>query len=367
MVILFLVLGFILLIGGAELLVRGASKLASRAGISSLVVGLTVVSLGTSAPELAVGLDSGFRGQTDLLIGNVIGSNIFNVLFILGVSALVTPLVVNHKLIRLDVPLMIGCSLLLGALGWDGTIHRWEALLLVLLLICYTMFLLYQSRKEGLNNDIGKDSVPKAESGNLGIFKSDHWIFDLFFMVTGLFLLVMGANWLVDSAVQIAQNFGVSELIIGLTIISVGTSLPEVATSIMAGLKGERDIAVGNVVGSNIFNILGIVGITGIIIPQSIGMSPAILGFDLPVMTAVAIACLPIFFTGHIIVRWEGMVFLGYYLAYLLYLILDARGHDLLPIFNNVMLGFVLPITFLTLIIVAYREFKQKEESKLQL
>ena len=179
-------------------------------------------------------------------------------------------------------------------------------------------------------------------------------------IATGLALLVLGSHWLVQGAVGIAQALGVSELIIGLTIIAAGTSLPEVATSILAAIRGEREIAIGNVVGSNIYNILAILGIAGIVAPDGISVAPAVLHFDLPVMIAVAVACLPIFFTGHRIGRREGALFFGYYLAYTLYLILDATGHDALAYFSTIMMEFVVPITAVTIFILVTRAWRSR-------
>jgi cation:H+ antiporter len=253
---------------------------------------------------------------------------------------------------------MIGITLLVYGFSWDRYIIRWEAALLLIILVAYITYLFYESRKES------DPTVQKEydEAYSVVTSLSFHWSIDLLMILAGLGLLVIGARWLVDSATEIALFWGVSSTIIGLTIVSVGTSLPEVATSIIAAIKGERDIAVGNVLGSNIFNLLGILGISGLILPRAIEIQTGLLTFDLPVMTAVAMACLPIFFTGYSISRWEGVVFLGYYGAYTSYLVLNAKQHDLLPLFNNVMLWFVLPITFITIIIITYREINQKSK-----
>jgi len=168
-------------------------------------------------------------------------------------------------------------------------------------------------------------------------------------------LLVLGSRWLVNGAVQVATLLGVSQLVIGLTVVAVGTSLPEIATSVLASLRGERDIAVGNVVGSNLFNILSVLGISAMVAPSGIPVARAALTFDIPVMIAVAVACLPIFFTGHLIARWEGAVFLAYYMIYTLYLVLNSTNHDALPAFSSAMLLFILPITAVTLGILAAR------------
>lgn len=347
--ILFL-LGLVLLIVGAELLVRGASRLAVALGISPLVIGLTVVAYGTGAPELAVSVMAAFNGQANLAVGNVVGSNIFNILFILGASALIAPLLVAQQLIRLDVPLMIGVSLLTFLVALDGSISRFDGAVLFTGAIAYTVFCIRQSRKE---NEAVKEEYAKEFGG--GNQSTDVLFLQIGFIIAGLALLVLGSRWLVDGAVAFARWVGVSELVIGLTIVAAGTSLPEVATSILAAIRGERDIAVGNVVGSNIFNILAVLGLSSLVATDGVNIAPAVLSFDLPVMIAVAVACLPIFFTGHLIARWEGGVFLSYYLAYTLYLILTSAEHDALPQFSLLMLEFVIPLTVLTLVILAVR------------
>ncbi|MDR7418808.1 MAG: calcium/sodium antiporter [Armatimonadota bacterium] len=347
--------GVVLLIVGAETLVRGASRLAAAAGISPLVIGLTVVAYGTSSPEMAVSVKSALAGQVDIALGNVVGSNIFNVLFILGVSALVAPLVVQAQLVRLDVPLMIGVSAVLFVLGLDGAINRPDGALLCAGFIGYTVFAIVQSRRE--SREI-QDEYAQEFAARPG--ETRRWPIDGALIVVGLGLLVLGSRWLVDGAVVMARALRVSELIIGLTIVAAGTSLPEVATSLIAAVRGERDIAVGNVVGSNLFNILAVLGTSALAAPQALTVSAAALRFDIPVMLAVAVASLPIFFTGHLIARWEGALFLSYYAAYVLYLILDAVGHDALPAFSGVMLVFVLPLTVLTLAIGVARSLGRR-------
>lgn len=339
------VAGFGLLIGGAELLVRGASALALRLGISPLVIGLTVVAIGTSAPELAVSVQAALTGKADLAVGNVVGSNIFNVLFILGLSALIVPLVVARQVVRVEVPLMVGASVLLLVLALDGQVRRWEGALLAAGMAAYLVYAIVEGRRESA----GEPSAPGA-TGLLARLPVQ-----LVLIGAGLALLVLGARWLVGGAVAIAQFFGLSEAVIGLTIVAAGTSLPEVATSVVAALRGQRDIAVGNVVGSNIANILLILGVAALVTPDGLSVAPAIARFDLLVMLAVALACLPIFFTGHRIARWEGGLFLAYYVAYTLYLVLDATGHDALPVFSVVMLEFVVPITVVTLVVLGVR------------
>jgi cation:H+ antiporter len=351
--LLLFIAGLVALVAGAELLVRGASKLALSFGVSPLVVGLTVVSFGTSAPEVAVSVGAALDGNTDIALGNVVGSNIFNVLFILGVSALITPLVVNIQLIRQEVPIMIGASLLLLVLSLDGRLGTFDAALLFGLLLAYTVFLVRQSRREtqAARDEFAAEVKPAAA----GAWDARLPV-QLALIVVGLGLLVLGSEWLVSSAVSFAKTLGVSDVVIGLTIVAAGTSMPEVATSVMAALKGERDIAVGNVVGSNTFNILGCLGLSGLAAGAAgLAVPAAVLNFDVWVMLAVALACLPVFVTGREIARWEGGLFLLYYVAYVAYLILAAQQHDALGSFSGVMLGFVIPLTVVTLVITLYR------------
>jgi cation:H+ antiporter len=344
--------GLVLLVVGANALVRGASKLALSFGISPLVVGLTIVAFGTSAPEVAVSVGAVLDGNPDIAIGNVVGSNIFNVLFILGISALIAPLIVNIQLIRQEVPIMLGASLLLLALGLDGKLSLLDGALLFALLVAYTVFLVVQSRRE---TQAAKDEyaaeVKPAEAGAW----DDKLPMQLLLIVVGLAALVFGSEYLVTAAISFAKAMGVSDLVIGLTIVAAGTSMPEVATSITAAIKGERDIAVGNVVGSNTFNILGCLGLSGLVSgDMGLVMAPSLLAFDIWVMLAVALACLPVFMTGREIARWEGAVFLGYYVAYVAYLIMASQQHAALPAFSGVMMSFVVPITIVTLVVAMF-------------
>jgi len=352
---LIFVLGLITLVCGAQLLIRGASKLALTFGISPLVLGLTIVAFGTGAPELAVSVRSAWGGQVDIAMGNVIGSNIFNVLFILGVSAIIAPLVVAPQLIRQEVPIMVGASVLLLALALDGGISRLDGALLFGLLVAYTAFLIRQSRKETQST---KDEYAAEFAAPEGAAWDRHWSMQLLLIAGGLGLLVLGAHWLVDAAVSFARALGLSEMVIGLTIVAAGTSLPEVATSVVATLRGERDIAVGNVIGSNTFNILGVLGVSGMVAPAALPVAPAMLSFDLLVMIAVAVACLPIFFTGHSIKRWEGALFLFYYAAYMAFLLLAAQQHDALATYGAVMKTVVLPLTAITLAVITLRQWR---------
>jgi cation:H+ antiporter len=353
--VLYFVLGLVALIAGAEGLVRGASKIALSLGVSSLVVGLTIVAFGTSSPELAVSVGAVLSGTTDIAVGNVVGSNIFNVLLILGLSALIAPLAVHSQLIRQEVPIMIGACALLLVVILDGRLGRSDAALMLALVLLYTVFLIRQSRAETKEIRDEYDEGVRRDSAWDG-----HWAVQVLLIVGGLGLLVLGSDWLVDSSVAFAKALGVSDLIIGLTIIAAGTSMPEVATSVTAAIRGERDIAVGNVVGSNTFNVLGCLGASGLVSPEALSIAPAVMNFDIWVMIAVALACLPVFVAGREIGRGKGLLFLGYYVAYVAYLVLDARGHDLLPKYSAIMLGFVLPLTIVTLVAMVVRDHATK-------
>ena len=264
-------------------------------------------------------------------MGNVVGSNIFNVLLILGVSALIIPLTVSRQLIRLDVPLMIGASVLCWLLARDGMIGRVDGAVFASGILLYVGWLVRQARKEPPAQE---SPVPRGVTARL---------VDGVCIVAGLALLILGSSWLVRGAVEMAERFGVSDLVIGLTIVAAGTSLPEVVTSIVAAIRGQRDIAVGNVVGSNIFNILAVLGAVGLVAPGGVPVSREALGFDIPVMIAVAVACFPIFFTGGIIARWEGAFLLAYYAAYTVTLIHFA-GRGAMPPLALTLGGFLVPL-----------------------
>jgi cation:H+ antiporter len=352
-----LAVGFLALIAGGEVLVRGASGLARTLGLSPLVIGLTVVSFATSAPELAVTLDASLSGRPGLAIGNVVGSNIANVLLVLGLSALFLPLAVRSAVTRRDIPVMIGLSLLLLVLALDGSISQLDGAVLVLLLLAYVAYSVRAGRRQHSADVSAAKSAKSHESEDDSDPPPAHrpWI-DAVLVLAGVVLLVVGARSLVTSATEIASALGLSELIIGLTVVAIGTSLPELATSVVAAARGERELAVGNVVGSNIFNIGAVMGIVATVSPGGVPVEPSAVNFDLPVMVAVALALLPIAFTGYGIARWEGGLFVLYYGAYTLFLLLDATTHDALPEYSALMLTFVVPITALTLMLLAVYE-----------
>ncbi|MFN9173312.1 MAG: calcium/sodium antiporter [Synechocystis sp.] len=341
-----LIAGLGILVVGAEILVKGASRIALMLGLSPLVIGLTIVAYGTSMPEMVVSLQAALANQADIAIGNVVGSNIFNVLFILGVCSLVMPLIVAQQLIRLDVPILIGVSGLLMMFAWDGQLSRVDGVIFATGAIVYTTFLILQSKKEN-NPDVAEEYT--QEFGGAVPKTGKQIVIQLAYILGGIILLVVGSNLLVQSSVQIAKALGISELVIGLTLVSAGTSLPELATSLVATYRGERDIAVGNVIGSNIFNILAVLGFSSIFAPDGINVSAAVIRFDLPVMCAVSVVCLPVFITGRLIARWEGALFLAYYLAYTTYLVLDSTNHENLGTFSHIVLYAVIPATLIAL------------------
>lgn len=355
-----LVVGFALLIGGAELLVRGASKIALLFGISPLVVGLTVVAFGTSSPEGAVSVFSAFSDQSGIAVGNIIGSNIMNILIVIGLSTVIMPMVVSEQVIQLQVPLVIAASVAFFIMALDGTIGTFDGFILFSAIIIYTVWAIRKSRREQreVKDAYSEDYViPEEKDKN----KARAITINSIITVTGILILVAAAHMLVEGASDIAAILGVSDLIIGLTIVALGTSLPELATSVVAGIKKRRDIAVGNIIGSNLFNILAVIGLSSLVAPNGIAVPESAINFDIPVMTAVAFACLPIFFTGHRICRWEGFLFLSYYGFYLTYLILSARSGSPPSLFKTVTLFFVIPLTVITIVISVYRHIKQSK------
>lgn len=333
------VLGFVLLVQGAEALVRGASKLASAVGLPPLAIGLTIVAYGTSAPELSVSLTSIFNDQANLAIGNAIGSNITNILLILGICAVIAPVAVLQQVIQIDIPVMILTTALLLPMGLDGQFDRLDGVILLTIALAYTI-----STANRSSND------PQSESdSDLPNPSYRAIVISLLQISLGTGMLVVGSHWLVKGAVAIATALGVDELVIGLTIIAVGTSLPELAASVVATLKGERDIAIGNVIGSNICNVVFVLGLPTLMTSEAVLVASEAMQINIPFALAVECFCLPIAFTGYVISRWEGFLFLFYYIAYIAYLILRAIDSNTLPLFIVVMLKVIIPITILVL------------------
>lgn len=352
-IILKLVLGFVLLVAGADYLVKGASLLAKHFGISNLVIGLTIVAFGTSAPEMVVSVTAALKGNGDLALGNVIGSNIFNTFFILGVSASITTLVVAKQLIRLDLPIMFLCTLGLLGMAYDGSISRPEGVLLLVCGLVYTIWTVYVSKKD--------TSIIQTEDISEPVKFS--WI-SLLQIFGGLVVLILGSRFIVDSATQIAVSLGVSQLVIGLTIVAMGTSLPELATSVIASIKGEKDMAIGNIVGSNTFNILFILGTSAIINKNSLVIQPSLMDFDIPVLLMSALICLPLFISGSKLERWEGILFTVYYVIYTGFLIAFNTSNSTLIPKDWALYAFILPLGFLFIIIIS-KEFIRFRKTKM--
>jgi cation:H+ antiporter len=373
-ILLQFIFGLAFLVIGAELLVRSASAIALSFGIAPVVIGLTVVAVGTSSPELAISITSALEGKGEIALGNVVGSNIANVLLILGLSAVIVPLAVNRQLVRLDVPIMIGVSFVVVAIAYGvGSFGRITGALLLVGFCVYVFVLLRLSRRQ-----IAEARAAGAASAALEAETEAHeaeglptgrdkprplWVHGLI-LIAGLGVMIFGSNWLVDSASEIARRLGLSELVIGLTIVAVGTSAPELATSLVAALRGQRDIAVGNVVGSNIANLLLVLGATALVSPLPVLVPAPALALDLPFMLAVAIACLPIFLTGYAVKRWEGILFVGYYVAYVVYLLLQATEHDALPRYSAILAGFVVPLTVAALGVSVFLHFREQQRAR---
>lgn len=377
-----ILLGLVLLVAGGEMLVRGAAGLAERIGMSPLVVGLTVVAFATSAPELAVTIGAVLRGEPGLAVGNVVGSNIANVLMILGAAAVILPLMVKIQLVRVDIPFMAAFSVLFFLLASDGGLSRVDGLILFVLLLLYISVAIILSKREGQADDLHGPgaSIATASAGRVGQTvgyeadtmteaveeveaKDGSIVRDLVFLLIGVALLIVGANILVSGATGIARAFGVSELIVGLTVVAIGTSLPELATSIVAVRRGQRDLAVGNVVGSNIFNIGAVAGLAGIISPTGLPVPESALALDIPLMIASAAVLIPLAFTGKVIARWEGALLLGLYVAYLIYTVLAAAERPILQGFTTVMLWFITPLLVLTLVSTVLYEIGRQRGS----
>ncbi|MCH6575014.1 MAG: calcium/sodium antiporter [Bacteroidetes bacterium] len=309
---LYIIGGSIGLFIGAEGLVRGASSLAIRLGISPLVVGLTVVAFATSSPEMVVSIKAAIEGNPGIVVGNVVGSNICNIALILGVAAMISPMSVKSQVIKREIPIMIIVSVILLLVLLDDTITRMEGVFLVIGIITYIILGYKYSIKEMDNKEVIKEfeeSIPKSP---YKIWQS------IIFILTGLALLVLGSNLFVDGAVAVAENFGVSQAVIGLTIIALGTSLPELTTSVVASFKNENDIAIGNAVGSNVFNILSILGVSSLVRPIA---DTGVTMVDLSIMMFFAILILPLSRSKFTLRRWEGALLFCGYVAYIFYLV----------------------------------------------
>lgn len=318
--------GLVVIVLGAELLLRGATRLATLLGVPPVIIGLTVVTVGTTMPELAVGVTAALEGNSGLAVGNIAGTNVFNILVILGLSAVVRPLPLHLLSFKLDVPVMIGAALMLIVMAWDGVLARADGLLLLIAALSYTLTLVLLSRRESpavrreFAEEYGRATIaPQADAALHSRWARGLWFLAL--LAAGIAITLLGAELLVSGAVRLARAFGVSDEIIGLTIVAVGTSAPELATTLVATIKDERDVAIGNLVGSCIYNILVILGVASVVAPDGVLVSREVLWIDLPLAAAVALLMLPVFRTGDNVSRREGGLFVGIYLLYLLALL----------------------------------------------
>lgn len=339
------VFGVLLLVAGAEWLVRGAANLARACGVSALLIGLTVVAFGTSAPELAVSINAARQGTAGIAVGNVLGSNIANLLLVLGLSALLMPLAVNRQVLRQEMPVLIVATVLSVIFLLDGSMTRLEGGALFVLAVLYTVFQVWQARRAGAPAQEGDDThgddeaAPAEESRGRGVLA------DCGLIVAGLVGLVWGADWLVQAAVEVARQLGVSEFIIGLTIVAVGTSLPEIATSLVAVRKGEGDLAVGNVVGSNLFNLLVVLGLSAVFARGTMPVPEGALEFDLWFMLVSTLVCLPLMAARQQIGRAQGALLLVWYAVYVLWLVLVTRFGSIPSVAAQVILYGLLPVS----------------------
>ena len=319
MPIVWIIAGLLALILGAELIVRGGSRIAARLGIPPILIGLTIVSVGTSTPELAVGIEAAVRGNGSLAVGNIAGTNTVNLLLIFGLSALLRPLAVSARTVRFDLPAMTFVAVGFLVMAWDGLLTRTDGAVMVFGGFAYTIAIIYLSKREGRSiqaefarefaGDKLRESNAPALWGSLAL-------------IAGIFIVVVGSDWLVDGSVTLARKMGISEALIGLTIVAVGTSSPELVTTIVGTLRNDRDIAIGNLLGSSIYNILAILGITCLIPAVPLTVEPALLAIDIPVMTVATLACIPLFVTDRRVSRIEGGLLVASYLIYLLYLVI---------------------------------------------
>jgi len=317
MTLALIILGSAMLFFGGDWLVQGAGFVAQRFGLSKLLIGLTVVAFGTSTPELAVSLYSSWHGLPDLAVGNVVGSNVINILLVLGLAAVISPIPVSKALFRFDLPVLMIVSILSYALCYDGSLDRLEGLLLFLSLLFYLWFAFQKGRAE---SSMEESAEPDELDELLEVASRQGMLFAMTKLIVGVLLLVIGSRLFIDSAVDIAHKLGVSELVIGMTMVALGTSLPEVATTVVAAFRGEKDIALGNIVGSNIFNLLGVLGLSAVVAPSDISINADAVRFEFPVMLSVTALCFPVFYWKYCVTRFRGVLFLGIYAIYVYWL-----------------------------------------------
>jgi cation:H+ antiporter len=317
--VLWCMAGLAALIVGAEVLTRFGTRLAALVGVPPIIIGLTIVAIGTSAPELAVGIDAALQGSGSLSVGNIAGTNTFNILFILGVSAVLWPLSLELRAIRFDLPVMTAAAAALMLMSLDGLLSRTEGVILVAGAIVYTLGIIRDARRESraVKAEFAGQYPTPATRNALNAVASSFAA-----LVAGIAVVVVGARWLVDGAVDLARMLGVSQAFIGLTVVAIGTSSPELVTTVVSTLRQQRDVAVGNLIGSSTYNILFILGVTALVPADGIAIEPALIYIDIPIMGLVAVACIPVFVSGREVSRREGAFFVGCYLWYLAYLLL---------------------------------------------
>ncbi|MEM7273195.1 MAG: calcium/sodium antiporter [Actinomycetota bacterium] len=366
--------GLLVLLVSGHLVVTAASRIGLRFGLTPTVVGLTVVAAGTSAPELAVVFQAIAADDTELAVGSIIGSNIANVLLVLGVVAGLGAITVTSRVVRADIPVMIAASVAFLVLAADGRLGRLDGALLLSGLAVFVGRTLYSGSRARARADQDRDqrqivvgggfgSIGRAKKRNDGertgplavlVRSMDRLPVAIAALGVGVAGLALAARLVVTGAEAIAVGLGVPELIVGLTVVAIGTSAPEIVTTVIAAMRGRRDLAVGNAVGSNIFNILLVLG-GPTVLTGGISIGDDALRLDLPILVAAAVACLPMVFWDHRLDRWEGLVFVGYYLAYLAFLVLDATGSRIRDPFAVVIIGFVVPLTVLTGVVAVRR------------
>lgn len=313
-----LALGLVALIAGAELVTRGGARFAARMGVPPIVIGLTIVAVGTSAPELAVGIESALRGRGSFAIANIAGTNIVNLLLILGLSALLQPLAISLRTLRFDLPVMAAAALVLAFMAWDGWLTRMEGAVMVAAALIYTTAVVSLSRHESFTTKV-EFALEYKPARRLR--PGQETVLSGAALLAGIGIIVIGSDWLVDGAVSLARAWGVSDALIALTIVAIGTSAPELVTTVVGTLRNDRDIAIGNLLGSSIYNVLVILGITCTVPSAGLEVAPHLIYIDIPLMTLVTLVCVPVFASGRQVSRLEGGLFVGAYLTYLAYLI----------------------------------------------
>lgn len=355
---LFLFLGGMVLIVGARIIVSGAAQLASNIGVPNLVIGLTIVAFGTSAPELAVSISSSIDGKTELAVANVVGSNIFNTLFIIGLASIISPLLISKQIIYQDLPIMILISIITFYMSLDGIISILESGMLVLILFVYTIFLLFQGKNTPSSSKITNKNIEIALIGGNVFFNGIS-------IIIGLSLLLVGSHWFVNSAVNLARIFGLSEAVIGLTILAIGTSLPEVITSIVAAIQGQRDIAVGNVIGSNTFNLLAVIGFSGLTSTKGLISNTQLTFQDFPIMLIVALLCIPIMITNYKVDRLEGVLFVIIYIMYAIFLIATELNLIWLSSYLLLIVNVVIPLILTIIVLSIIKHYLKLNDTKM--